>query len=395
MKVKKMNPLKVALVNNFPPYSGTGRVAYELFKNLRGEQSGKVEADLFCTHFMRRGEASWEVNKNVKFLHNFAYKEHENLSRVLIYFVDPYRIPKGYDIYHVTNHMLGRFASVRRPSVVTVHDVLQFKYRENFGSIFSSLIYNFLMDKSIKSLTRTTHIISVSFWSADQVSAILNIPREKISVVYNGLDHALFYPREKWESRKKLNLPLDAKIILNLGSEIRRKNLGTLFKSLRLIVDKNPKVILLRIGEKTAAISKLIDDLRLSENIRYLNFVPESDLPYVYSSADVLVIPSHEEGFGFPVIEAQACGLPVIASRRSSLPEIGGSNCFYIEREEDEVLLAEMISDVILAPLPRLETLIEGGIDNAGKFSWEKNARETLDVYEEVLSKNGKVGKLE
>lgn len=387
-----MNPLKVALINNFPPYSGTGRVAYELFKNLRCERSREVEVDLFCTHFMRRGEASWEVNKDVKFLHNFAYKESENLSRALIYFVDPYRIPKGYDIYHVTNHMLGRFAVVRRPSVVTVHDVLQFKYREKFGSSFSSLIYNFLMDKSIKSLTRATHIISVSKWSADQVSAILNIPREKISVVYNGIDHGLFKPYEKWEARKRLNLPLDAKIILNVGSEIKRKNLQTLLKSLRLIVDKNPKVILLRIGEKTAAISKLIDDLRLSENIRYLNFVPESDLPYVYSSADVLVIPSLEEGFGFPVIEAQACGVVVIASRRSSLPEVGGQNCFYIEKEDDEALLSEMIGDIISAEPNRLGTLIEGGIENAGKFSWERNARETVSVYGEILSNYGKIG---
>jgi len=387
-----MNPLKVALINNFPPYSGTGRVAYELFKNLRKEQSNKVDVDLFCTHFMRREEASWDVNKEVKFLHRFAYKEHENLSRALIYFVDPYRIPKGYDIYHVTNHMLGRFAAVRRPSLVTVHDVLQFKYREKMGSPLSSYIYNFLMDKSIRSLSGANHLISVSGWSADQVSKILNIPREIISVVYNGLDHALFYPREKWESRKRLNLPLDAKIILNLGSEIKRKNLQTLLKSLRLIVNKNPKAILLRIGEKTAAISKLIDDLRLSENIRYLDFVPESDLPYVYGSADVLVIPSLEEGFGFPVIEAQACGLPVIASRRSSLPEVGGSNCFYIEKEEDEVLLAEMIVDVISAPISRLATIIEGGIENAGKFSWERNAAETLSVYEEVLSKYGEIG---
>lgn len=390
-----MKPLKVAIINNFPPYSGTGRVAYELFKNLRSEQSGKVEADLFCTHFMRRDEVSWKVNKDVKFLHNFAYKEHENLSRALIYFVDPYRIPKSYDIYHVTNHMLGWFAIVRRPSVVTVHDVLQFKYRENFGTAFSSLIYNYLMDKSIKNLTRANHIISVSKWSADQVSTILNIPREKISVVYNGIDHGFFKPYEKWESRKKLNLPLDAKIILNVGSEIKRKNLQTLLKSLRLIVDKNPKVILLRVGEKTPAVSEIIENLRLSENVSYLNFVPEGNLPFVYSSADVLVIPSLEEGFGFPVIEAQSCGIPVIASRKSSLPEIGGSNCFYIEREEDEVLLAEMISDVISAPSDRLRNIVESGIENAGKFSWEKNARETISVYEEVLSKDGKVGKVE
>lgn len=390
-----MSPLKVAIINNFPPYSGTGRVAYELFKNLRRDQSEKVEADLFCTHFMRHDEVSWEVNKDVKFLHSFAYKEHENLSRALIYFVDPYRVPKGYDIYHVTNHMLGRFAIVRRPSVVTVHDVLQFKYRENFGTAFSSLIYNYLMDKSIKNLTRANHIISVSKWSADQVSTILNIPREKISVVYNGIDHEFFRPYEKWESRKKLNLPLDAKIILNLGSEIKRKNLITLLKSFRLIVARNPKAFLLRVGEKTPVISKLIDDLRLSENVRYLNFVPESDLPYVYSSADVLVIPSLEEGFGFPVIEAQSCGIPVIASRKSSLSEIGGLNCFYIEREEDEVLLAEMISDVISAPSDRLRNIVERGIENAGKFSWEKNARETLSVYEEVLSEDGKVRKLE
>ncbi len=383
--------MKVALINNFPPYSGTGKVAYELFRSLQTLEAQGVSADLYCTHFMRAEEATWAVNRGVKFLHNFAYKDNETLSRLLIYFADPHRIPKRYDIYHITNHMLGRFTLSLHPCVVTVHDVLQFQYRERMSNRLSSSIYNFLMDQSLKALKRADHLIAVSAWSANQVASILSIPREKISVVYNGLDHALFYPRDKYESRRRLNLPPDAKIVLNVGSEIRRKNLRTLLVSMRRVVDKIPTALLLRLGERTKEMERLVEELALSHNVIYLNFVEDSEVPFVYSSADLTAIVSFEEGFGFAVVESQACGIPVISSRRSSLPEVAGPDSLFIENPEDPEILSDIIVDVLGMNKGRLVSLTYKGIENSKRFTWEGNAEQTLDVYERVLGIDGRL----
>lgn len=379
--------MKVALVNNFPPYSGTGRVAYKLFERLRkmSIEGYQIKADLYCTHVMKREEFSWEVNKSVSILHKFAYKENELLSRLLIYFVDPYRIPKGYDIYHVTNHMLGKFSQIRKPSVVTVHDVLQFKYREKLGGRVSSYLYNYFMDRSIKSLKMANRLIAVSSWSAKEVSKILEINPNKIDVVPNGLDHSLFYPRDKAEARQKFGIPDDAKVILNVGSEISRKNLKTLLQSVPKIVNEVPNVILLRLGEITEWADKMISDLGIKNKVIYFDKLKDTDLPFLYSAADLLIIPSFEEGFGFPVIEAQACGIPVVSSDLSSLPEVGGSSVFYIHDITSVDSLVESTLEVLNSCPEKIESVKREGIENAAKYSWQKNALDTLSVYNKVL----------
>ncbi|MCG2686124.1 glycosyltransferase, partial [Candidatus Parcubacteria bacterium] len=212
--------MKVALINNFPPRSGTGRVPYSLWEEFK--KIPEVAADLICTHLM-----SWEdyrdpKNQGVKVLHPFPYKEHEYLSRLMIYFWDPLRLPRGYDVYHITNHMLGRLGRFRRPVVVTAHDVLQFKYREDMGNPVVSKIYNYFMDQSIKSLRRVDRIICVSDHSRSQVIKQLGVSGERVVTVHNGLDHQLFRPLDQRAARQKLSLPPRAKVLLHVGSELRR-----------------------------------------------------------------------------------------------------------------------------------------------------------------------------
>src|SRR3989338_11285930 len=136
--------MRIALMTNFPSYSGTGKVVYEYWQNL-SKISG-VKADLYLPYFLKESDRSLPENKNVKVLQPFFYSRAPMLSRALLYFVYPHLFPKGYDLYHFGNHMLGRFAKFRRPSVVTVHDVLQFYYPETqFGQGLVGDIYNHFM----------------------------------------------------------------------------------------------------------------------------------------------------------------------------------------------------------------------------------------------------------
>lgn len=378
--------MKVAIVSNFPVYTGTGKVAYALWQGLR--RQNLAEADYFLTHRMNNGDhllPEYQA-KDLKVLQPFDYMTNPVLSRLMLYFVDPHLLPKGYDIYHFANHMIARFATVRQPSVVTVHDVLQFKYPEVFVSSLTSRIYNYFMEKSIKSLPEANHLICVSNWSKTELLKIFkNIDSQKVSVVYNGLDHSIFYPRDKMESRRKLGWDPNKKYILNLGSDIPRKQIPLLIKSFKAIKQTFPEAVLVRHGEKKGITPQLIKELGLENDIVFYGYTPESDLPYFYSAADLLVQPSSEEGFCFPVIEAMACGLPVVSTSFASLAEVcGGAAASTIESLDEESLVSS-ISRVLLMNDSERSVVIQKGIQNAQRFSWEKTVQAVFGVYEKVV----------
>ncbi|MCG2686139.1 glycosyltransferase family 4 protein, partial [Candidatus Parcubacteria bacterium] len=294
------------------------------------------------------------------------------------------RLPRGYDMCHISNHMLGRLARFVKPVVVTAHDVLQFKYREDMGNPVISKIYNYLMEQSIKSLRRADRIICVSDHSRSQVIKQLEVPGEKVVTVHNGLDHQLFKPLDQRAARQKLSLPPRAKVLLHVGSELRRKNVPGLLKAFVKVKERLGDVVLARVGEKTEGISKLTTEYKVTSDVVYFQNVSEAELPMIYTAADVLVMPSFDEGFGFPIIEAQACGTPVITSNCSSMPEVAGGAAILANPENPEDI-ADSILKVVGLSSARRENLVAAGIENARRFSWEKCARETLGVYKEVV----------
>ncbi len=376
--------MKVALVTNFPIYSGTGKVPYKYWQYFR--RFGLAKADLFLPYFLKESDKNLPENQNVKVLQPFLYNQAPTVSRALLYFVYPHLLPKGYDVYHFGNHMLGRFARFRRPSVVTVHDVLQFYYPETqFGQGLAGKIYNHFMAESVRSLSQADHLICVSEWSKKEVVKFFpRFPEEKITVVYNGLDHDLFYPRDRIESRRRLSLPQDKKILLHLGSEIERKQVPLILKFLLRLKNEYPDLILLRHGERTENSRKLIDELGLNGSVVYINYSPEENLPLIYSAADLLLQPSSEEGFCFPVVEAMACGLPVLASNRASLPEVGGQAEAGIIDELSVECLAQKAKSFLNLSGADVERIRQRGILNAQRFNWVKTAEQVLAVYNRV-----------
>lgn len=380
--------MKIALVNNFPPYSGTGRVTYELFRafqrlHLSAERCNFPEIDLYCTHYLRREDLSLPENRGVKFLHKFPYKDRENISRFLIYFVDPFRIPRRYDLYHLGNHMLGNYLYWLRPVVITVHDLLQFKYQETRGDSFSSKVYNTLLRMSLRALPRAQKIICVSNWTRQEVLRRFRLPEEKVVTIYNGINHALFRSGEKMEARQKLGLLLEAKIVLHVGAETKRKNIPVLLRALKDLLWRVNDIMLVRVGEEKEETRRLLDELGLTEKVKYFGNVAESQLPLYYQAADVTVLPSLDEGFGFPVLESLACGTPVVCSQAGPLPEIGGEAPLYFD-PENEVELAKLLEKVLRFDALEYCTRQEMGFSQAQKFSWGKAAQETLAIYESL-----------
>lgn len=376
--------MKVALINNFPPYSGTGRVPYSLFHRFRNSPELSINADLYCTHYLEIADRALPENKGVEFLHNFPYKQHENLSRLMIYFVDPLRIPRGYDVYHIGNHMLGNYLYLLRPTVITVHDLLQFKYETAMGTSINSLIYDKLLRISLNTLPRAKKIICVSDWTRREVLKRFSLPEEKVVTIYNGVDHTLYKPGNREESRHRLGLPQNQKILLNVGAETRRKNIPMLLKTVARLLQEGIEPKLIRVGEKTESTYKLLKELGLDQHVAYFTNVKEAQMPDFYRAADLLLMPSLDEGFGFPFLEALSCGLPSVASDVGPLPEIGGKAALYANPADLDGWV-NTAKKVLRLSEEQRSALVNAGLSQSEKFSWERNAKETAVVYERLI----------
>ena len=131
-------------------------------------------------------------------------------------------------------------------------------------------------------------------------------------------------------------------------------------------------------------VRKKVDALSLKDRVVFLDYVPEENLPHLYSEAAAFVFPSLYEGFGLPPLEAMACGCPVVVSNTASLPEVCGNAAYYVDPYDVENI-AEGIYKVIMNQTLR-QNLIKKGLERAKFFSWEKSAEEHLKVFREVLN---------
>ena len=368
--------MKVALINHYPPQSGAGRYAYGLYLAMRKDKS--INYDMICMNPMKEEDLQEEVNKDVVFLDKFSYSKHPNLSKVLLYFINPLRIPKSYDLYHMADQMLSRFSKYCRPSIISVHDIYPYKYPEKH----LPLLYNIFAKKCVEFIKYADRIIASSKYTKDDIVKTFEIDPQKIEVIHFGLDHQLFKPRDKNECRKRLGLPLSKNIILHVGNETPRKNVSLLIQAFHKLHNLANDVMLVRIGERKKGTYDLIKGLGLENSVLYFNGISDEELAYSYNAADLFVFPSIGEGFGIPPLEAMASGCPVIGGDRTSTPEIVGNGGVLID-PFDRVGFVRWMENIVRNENLRKE-LSQKGIKQASKFSWEKCAKQTLEVYKKV-----------
>lgn len=272
--------------------------------------------------------------------------------------------------------------------VVAILDLTWFKHREKHIWI-KQLYFRTLMPLSVR---QTEKVIVISKSTKKDLVEILKVPGDKIAVTYLGASSAFRVVEDQKELsgiRTKYNLP--RQFILFIGVLEPRKNIPGLIKAFsRLKKDcyLSCKLVIgggRSYGWKNKEIFQVIEDLGLDKEIILTDFIPEKDLPALYNLADLFVLPSFYEGFGLPILEAQACGCPVITSNISSMPEVGGDAALFVD-PDDIKELAEAMRKILTGDKLKAE-MIKKGFENLKRFSWEKAARETLKVFEEAYKK--------
>jgi len=268
-----------------------------------------------------------------------------------------------------------------RRSVVTVHDLGYLYYPEAHR-----LLDRLYLDLSTRYNARAaTHLIADSSATKRDLIERYGTDPDKITVVYPGYDDMVFQPvrDEKALEAVKAKYGIAGDYILFVGTLQPRKNLTRLIKAYWKLKAGSWKLVIAgKKGWLYREIFQQVEKLGLEGKVVFTGYVPEGDLPTLLSGARLFVVPSLYEGFGLPVLEALACGTPVVCSNVSSLPEVAGDAALLVDPLDVEGLAAAM--ERVLGDESLRAELMERGFEQVRKFSWEKCARETLDVLESV-----------
>lgn len=268
---------------------------------------------------------------------------------------------------------------VRGKKIVTVHDLAYFMPSLRAYTLLDTLFMRIMIKSSCK---RADMIISDSENTKTDIINILGINEDKIKVIYGAADpkYKVIVDDVKM-SEIKDKYGLNGKFILFTGGITPRKNLIRLIEAFANISNKIPHKLVLT-GGKGWNNKKELELIEQNGKIKRLGFVPDAEMPYLYNLADIFVYPSLYEGFGLPILEAQACGCPVIASNVSSIPEVGGNGVLYIDPNSISDISEKLINLAHDANLKR--RLINEGFKNVKRFDWDKTTKELLDLIWEI-----------
>ena len=287
-----------------------------------------------------------------------------------------YHVPRllpriGVDLFHA-NYWTRYWDSF--PKVVTIHDVAFAAFENAFKKV-EMVVFN-AMGKRVA--RNAKHILTVSEFSKREIHKYLNVPLDKISVTYNGLDDC-FKPAEK-------NLK-NAPYILYVGNLSPRKNLVRLIEAfVQLKREHRVELVLKIVGQKAWLYDDIFESVRksgLQSSIEFTGYISQEQLVETYQNATVMVYPSLYEGFGLPVVEAMGCGVPVVTSNSTSLAEVAGDAAELVDAHSAESI-CQGIWRVITSE-DRHKELRQRGLARVRKFDWQTTARKTLEVYRSVL----------
>jgi len=313
---------------------------------------------------------------------------HRYTARYVFYPRRLKREAKRADLVHILDHAYAHMltSARRRPVVVTVHDLMPvIVLRSPRGGIAESF-HNRLLRRTLKALRLADAFLVGTEWLKRELATWLGDDR-KIRVVPFGVDRAFFReaPAGRERGRRDWRIPEDAFVVLHVGSTVDRKNVPLVIQTVaRLRMEVGVDVQLLQVGgQLTGDQLQLVERLGLQRFVRSIRAADETTLRRAYRAADVLLFPSLYEGFGFPVLEAFASGLPVVTSGAGGLREVSGEAAVIVEGRDPAAYVQALIE--LSEDQDRREALIALGMHRAESFTWRRTAEQTSELYRQFL----------
>lgn len=290
------------------------------------------------------------------------------------------------DIYHFFNFTLP--PNIKQKKIITIYDMVYYKYPETM----KKSNYYRLRKEISRSIQEADTIITISETIKKEICDIHGVRSDKIKIVYPGIfnDNYNYNYSQDQISYVKKKYTLPDNYILYLGTLEPRKNIVTLIEGFALLKKRGNKQIKLVIagakGWNYEIIYSRVNELSLTQDIQFIGYVDEHDKPLLYKLSIGFVFPSIYEGFGMPLLEAMAAGVPVIISKAPALQEVAQEAAIYLENNDSETLslkIEQIITDNSLR-----ESMIKLGKKRSMQFSWENSAREMLGIYQSMEFKD-------
>ena len=371
-----------------PQKHGMDRVALEFIKHL--QEIDKVnEYFIFVKPDVDNQIISNTQNFKIVEIHGGPYPIWEQ-----------FKLPKQVkahkcDVLHCTSNTAPLHSEI--PIITTLHDIIfketslfrilisKASWYQKLGNIYRRLIVSNVISKSKK-------LITVSHHERKNIRAKYNLENEKIRTIYNGVSEKFNTKidlNSKEEIKRKYRLP--DKFLLHIGNTDPRKNTARVFESFQEFIkttNKETKLVVIGLGlEKVASIVRAISiKPEVYKRIICLGYIADDELPCVYSLAQMFLFPSLREGFGIPILEAMACGVPVITSNVSSMPEVAGDAACLVNPKSTASLVKAIKK--IDSDTNYRKRLIQKGLHRHTLFSWENMSKDILKVYKEFNTEN-------
>lgn len=352
--------------------TGVGRYLLNLlnhFAELRPEFQFQLYSDRPLT------TAFENSNVNARLL-----KGHKLLWKHLVMPLE--QIRAGIDVFFVPSYSTPLWNPAQ--SVVTIHDLIYTRFPQ-----WTDRVERWRFATIVRFSARfAAKIIAVSEATRKDILDLTGVSPHKVQVIYEGVDAIFRRLPEESINQVKNRLHLDRPFILYVGSMHYRRNVQRLLQAFSILKrDRKIPQQLLLCGLNLYRGSELetwVARERLEQDVRYIGYVSDEELVALYNMAEVFVYPSMYEGFGLPILEAMACGAPVVTCNVSALPEVAGNAALLIDPHDTQALV-EALWRVLSEPNLKQE-LTGRGFEQSRKFSWKKAAQETLELFESTLT---------
>ncbi len=309
------------------------------------------------------------------------------ISRILYFWYDNFVFPfqlalQKIDLYHNPAFILP-LINFGYKKIITINDLGFYTFGADFSKGWHARHMKMMLPLSIKQADK---IIAISQATKNQIINLFQVPPDKIVVTHLGVSEKYRKIQNEAGIKKILqNYNIKSPYILFVGTMDPRKNLVRLIKAFQNVKKQKKELKLVVVGNKGELFSEELDKMVTSGDIILTGYVGEEELVYLYNGASIFTFPSLYEGFGLPILEAMACGTPVITSNVYSMPEAAGDAAVLVDPESIEEIataIMKLLDDQILR-----KKLIDQGLARVTQFTWEKTARETLAVYQEVMDR--------
>jgi glycosyltransferase involved in cell wall biosynthesis len=285
------------------------------------------------------------------------------------------------DIFHATDFVLPPTRR-RTRALLTVHDLSFVRVPAAASPRLRAYLDRVVPD----SVGRADHILADSQATKDDLVSLYKVSEGKVTVLLSGVDARFRHAADSLLMTIRSRYGLQRPFILSVGTIQPRKNYTRLIHAFVWLRQKGYDLDLVIVGGRgwlEDSIYQTVQDTRMQEYVHFIGYADENDLPPLYSAAECLAFPSLYEGFGLPILEAMACGTPVVTSNVSSLPEVAGDAALIVDPYDTESIahaIQRLLDDTTLR-----SHLVQKGYKRAGHFSWDESARKLRQIYGNML----------